>query len=144
MRAALIDNGTVLNVIVVDPDNDYTPPDGTELVELADDVVIEPGWLVNGTGYRRPPHRELTGGGVAISPDGVSTTVVTYTDTHDDAPDTVTFTVNGATKVVQLTAAGNAFLDVVSSTPGDTITVTVDALPDAVVTITVDEEAPSA
>ena len=55
-----------------------------------------------------------------------------------DAPAEVVFTVNGATQVVPLTG-DVAVIEVVSVTPGDTIAVTVDALPEQPVIITVEE-----
>lgn len=137
-RAALVDNdGNVTSVIIVDSAIGYTPPDGLTLAAVGSEPV-GPGWTYAGGTFTPPPARSLTVDRVTIPADGTTVAVVTYTDTHDDAPASVVFTVNGATKTVTLTAAGNAVLDVASSTADDTITVTVDALPEASVTITVE------
>lgn len=139
MRAALTDtDGQVVNVIVYDPDSDYTPPNGLTLDELADESPVGPGWTRNGDGtYAPPPVRDLIGGGT-IPPDGKTTATATYRDTHDDAPATVTFDVNG-TAAIEPLVDGEATIEVASTTPGDTITVTADALPGHAVTITVEE-----
>jgi len=53
MRAALIRDSLVENVIVVG--EDYEPPDGLDLVELADGEPIGPGFLRVGGGWQAPP-----------------------------------------------------------------------------------------
>lgn len=134
-RAALVDDtGAVTNVIVLDPAGKWTPPAGLTIRELPADSPVAPGWTQDGATYAPPP--ALGVDRTTIPADGTTPAVVTYRNTRPDAPASVTFTANGATQAVQL-AGGEARLEVVSSTPGDTVTVTVDALPGAAVTITV-------
>lgn len=134
-RAALVDaDGTVVNVVVVDPAGSWKAPKGLTVRPLPDDAAAGPGWTYDGTTYAPPPVRQMTVDRASIPADGTTPAVVTYADTHPDAPASVTFTVNGATQTVT-TTKGTAALDVVSTTPGDTITVTVDALPAATLTI---------
>jgi hypothetical protein len=71
-----------------------------------------------------------------IPADGVTAAVVTYTDPGTERTTSVAFTANGISESVDLDANGVALLDVVSSTPGDTITVSVDTIPNTV-TVTV-------
>lgn len=142
MRAAVTDTtGQVVNVIIVN-DTTFDPGPDLTLAVLPDGSTVGPGWRLVAGAWAEPPRRDLAANRDSIPGDGTTAATVTYTDTHDDAPTSVVFTVNGATKTVQLTAAGNAILDVVSSTPGDTVVVTVDALPDAAVTITVEGATP--
>jgi hypothetical protein len=70
-----------------------------------------------------------------IPPDGTTTAVVTYTDPGTEKTADVTFTVNGVAETVALDAQGVATLDVVSSTPNDTITVTTDTGLSVVITV---------
>jgi hypothetical protein len=47
---AVIDNGTVVNTVVWDGESDWSPPEGTELVSLADHPGVGIGWdYVDGT-----------------------------------------------------------------------------------------------
>lgn len=135
VRAALTDaSGNVTNVIVLDPAGGWAPPKGLTVRQLADTDLVGPGWAYDANGFHGPA--SLTVDPVTIPPDGTTAAAVTYTNTRADAPTSVTFTANGATKAVTL-ANGVASLDVSSATPGDTIDVTVDALPGATVTVTV-------
>lgn len=141
MRAAVTDTtGQVVNVIVVE-DATFDPGDGLTLTLLPDGSPVGPGWRLVSGSWVEPPRRDLTIDRTSIPANGTTPAVVTYTDTHDDAPTSVVFTVNGATDTVTV-VDGAAVLEVVSTTAGDTITVTVDALPDAAVTITVEGATP--
>ena len=53
MKVAIIRDGVVDNVIVP-PEGDYTAPEGSELVECEDDVVVGPGFTYDGQGFAAP------------------------------------------------------------------------------------------
>ncbi|MDN7595102.1 hypothetical protein QZM01_13695 [Burkholderia multivorans] len=55
-RFALVNNGTVENVIVLDADAPaFEPADGSLLVPLPDDSLIGPGWTRSGYDWTAPP-----------------------------------------------------------------------------------------
>ena len=132
----------VVNVIVLDDDADpaefVDAIGGGQLIPLDDHEggAWGVGWrYVNGAPVP-PPVRELSIDRQTIPADGTTAALVTYRDTHDDAPASVTFTVNGVDQAVDVTD-GVAELEVTGTVPGR-IEVTVDALPDQRV-ITVEE-----
>lgn len=84
MRAAVVNDGVVTNVILLDPDVVYEP-DG-ELVELADDSPVSPGWSCVDGECTPPPSRTVTLEG--------STVTVTTTYPEDEGAEVV-FTANG-------------------------------------------------
>lgn len=134
MRAALHDGSTVVNVIEYDPEAEYEARPGLTLIELPDDSTVGPGWRVDGDSFTAPPAQSLGADPTLIT--NAETSLVTYTDTRDDAPAQVTFTVNGAISTVAL-SDGIAELEVTPSAAGD-IAVSVDQdVPG--VTITVQE-----
>ena len=53
MRYALINDGTVENVILWDGSTDYEPPAGTTLVEIGSNIV-HIGYLYDGTTFTNP------------------------------------------------------------------------------------------
>lgn len=55
MRAALVSNGVVENVIVYDPENHYVPADGLTLIVLEEDAVAGIGWTYSGNAFAPPP-----------------------------------------------------------------------------------------
>lgn len=55
MRAALVSNGIVENVIVYDPENHYSPADGVTLIVLEEDAVVGIGWTYSGNAFASPP-----------------------------------------------------------------------------------------
>jgi len=57
MRYAVIENGTVTNVIVWDGETELNL--GGELVNL-DGIIAGPGWSYNGTTFIAPPEPEVT------------------------------------------------------------------------------------
>lgn len=124
MRAALIaDHGaTVENVVEYDPEAEYDPVEGYTLDTLPDGSPVGPGWRWDAErGYSSPPMRHLWCDRRELIADGADTVTVVYTDTHDDAPASVVFDVNGEPVEVQLTAAGNAHLDVAADEPGEIV-----------------------
>lgn len=139
MRAAVTTTtGQVVNVIVVEDDT-FDPGDGLTLNLLPNESPVTQGWrLVEGE-WVAPPRRDLTVDQDSIPGDGTTAATVTYTDTHDDAPTEVVFAVNGTASAATALVQGTASIEVVSSSPGDVITVTVDVLPDTQVAITVEE-----
>lgn len=54
MRAVLHDGTTVVNVIEYDPASDYEPGEDLTLVELEEDSVVGPGWVVAGDSFAPP------------------------------------------------------------------------------------------
>lgn len=55
VRAALVDeDGHVVNVILIDPDQDYTPRDGLTVYELDEDAPVDPGWRRTPDGFEPP------------------------------------------------------------------------------------------
>lgn len=121
MRAALHDGQLVDNVIVLDEDSDYQPPEGLTLITLPDDSPVGPGWR-HVAGEFTPPPRETLEAPAEVEAGGDPVDVI-YTNTHDDAPQAATFTVNGATATVDLTD-GTAVLEVTIPQPGP-VTITV-------------------
>ena len=141
MNFAHISSDRVVNIIVADDEETAVAvaPLGVSLVvDVTDQPQVALDWLYVDGELKPPPMRYMNTDRHSIPADGTTAATVTYTDTYPDAPEQVVFTVNGATKTVQVTSAGNAFLDVVSSTPGDSIVVSVDALPGTSLTITVE------
>lgn len=127
MRAALHDGVTVVNVIEYDPQVEYTPPEGFDLVELDDTSGVGPGWRVTAAGLAPPSFEDLSVSPVEISVGDQA--VAAYRNTFDDAPVVVTFDVNGATVTVPLTDS-IAELEITASAPGPiTIAVDQDVLP---------------
>lgn len=126
-RAALINGSRVTNVIIIDPEILYAPSGGQIVVTLPDNSPVGPGWTYDGATFTAPPTRTLTVDRASIPANGTTAAVVTYRDTFPDGPASVTFTVNGVAQAVTVTNS-EALLDVVSSTPGDTIEVTVGEL----------------
>jgi hypothetical protein len=58
-RAALVtDDGIVENVVIVDPEAEWEPPEGLELVELPDDSPVGPGWTGDGKEWIEPKGEE--------------------------------------------------------------------------------------
>lgn len=55
MRAALIRDGKVENVIVYDPAADFDPGEEFALVQLAEDSPVSTGWLAEGGDFHPPP-----------------------------------------------------------------------------------------
>lgn len=45
-RAAVVRDGLLENVVLVDPDTDWEPPGGTTLVALDDDEPVAPGFAL--------------------------------------------------------------------------------------------------
>lgn len=128
MRAAVTGTtGQVVNVIIVEDDT-FDPGDGLTLTALPDDSPVGPGWRLVSGAWVAPPRRDLAVDRASIPADGTTAATVTYTDTHDDAPTSVVFTVNGLdSNAVDLVDAAAA-LQVTSTTPGDVIEVTVGEL----------------
>lgn len=132
---AHIVDGEVVNV--VDAPADLTP--GWLLGALGGQGEIAPlsdfdpdpvgiGWKVIDGVPVPPPRRNLAVDRTSIPGDGTTAATVTYTDTHNDAPASVVFTVNGLdSNAVDLVGAA-ATLQVTSTTPGDVIEVTVNGL----------------
>jgi len=54
MRAAIVENGLVTNVIEVADLQSFTPPSG-ELVEIPDGTSAGPGWSYDGATFAPPP-----------------------------------------------------------------------------------------
>ncbi len=55
-RFALVNNGTVENVIVLDADAPaFEPDDGSQLVALPEDSLVGPGWGRSGDNWTAPP-----------------------------------------------------------------------------------------
>lgn len=126
MRAALInDDEVIVNVIEFDPELDYTPDAGIALVELTDERV-GPGWRRRGGSFVAPPEHSLRVAPSRIPADNDTASVVTYKNTHDDAPTEVVFNVNGATATTQL-FEGVAQIEVTAAYVED-ILVTCDSL----------------
>lgn len=137
MRSALIDsNGHVFNVVLVDPGIELElGPDVLQL-PLEDDSLVGPGWTWDGENYHEPVVVELVANRYEIPGDGSTAALVAYRNTGPDAPGMVTFSANGSVHTVTMSGT-EALLEITSSTPGDWITVTVDALPGAELTIRV-------
>lgn len=71
----------------------------------------------------------LVASSASIPADGQTASTVTYSDTRASAPESVVFIVNGvSSSQISLSSAGNAFLDVTSTTPDDIITVECNGL----------------
>lgn len=117
MRAALHNDSEVVNVIEYDPDAAYEPPEGLTLDALRDGARVGPGWRVRGGEYLPPPVESLTTDRDQVPADGSAAAVVTYRNTHDDAPASVTFDVNSATADEQV-IDGTAAIEVVAIEPG--------------------------
>lgn len=121
MRAALIADGLVHNVVEYDPEADYDAGDGVAIEVLPESSRVGPGWRWSeAEGYREPPARTLTANPLAVPADGATTATVTYRNTYDDAPVAITFDANGATTEVDLTD-GVAHLDVTAAQPGPVV-----------------------
>lgn len=62
-KAAIVSDDNVVNVVVYDPDVEWTPPEGFELHPLTeDDSFVSPGWARKPNGDwedRRPEPPEL-------------------------------------------------------------------------------------
>lgn len=138
---ALINDGVVSNTIVIDGATAAAfrargvwPPEQVEV----DITELDPrpgiGWAYDGAFHAPSSPPALVSDRDAIPADGATVAVVTYSNTRDDAPAEVTFTVNGTASTVTLDA-GTAELDVVAVAPGQ-ITVECDGL---TVTITAEE-----
>lgn len=54
MRHALVSNGIVENIIVLDPESDWTPPDGSTAVPVGEQSVLA-GYLYDGETFSPPP-----------------------------------------------------------------------------------------
>ncbi|WP_430230446.1 hypothetical protein [Paraburkholderia tropica] len=54
-RFAVVENGTVSNVILWDGEDAWTPPDGTQTVQLADTDIAGPGFSYDGSAFIAPP-----------------------------------------------------------------------------------------
>lgn len=139
MRAAVTDStGLVVNSILVE-DATFNPGPGLTLHILPEDSPVSKDWRKSGSDWVAPPRREFQGDGQTIPGDGSTAATVLYLDTYDDAPGSVVFTVNGTASSPVDLVNGEATLEIVSSTPGDVVQVTVDALPGKTVTIYVEE-----
>ena len=132
MLAALISNETVVNVIEYDPNAEYVPDEGVDIVGL--DVFAGIGWTYRNGEFIPPPSSSLFANPDNIVADSVASSLVEYHNTYDNAPTEVIFDVNGAQTTVPL-IDGVAQLEVIAQHPGD-ILVTVD---DLSVTITATE-----
>lgn len=54
-RYAIVENGTVVNVVIWDGDTTvWQPPKGTTANLLPDDSPVSPGWTFDGTNYAPP------------------------------------------------------------------------------------------
>jgi hypothetical protein len=54
-RYAVIDGNNVVNVILWDGDADWSPPEGTQTVELGDTAAVGPGFTYDGNAFIAPP-----------------------------------------------------------------------------------------
>ena len=54
MKYAMVEKSLVLNVILWNGDNDWTPPAGITMVSLADDSLVAPGWTYDGKQFISP------------------------------------------------------------------------------------------
>ena len=140
-RVALLDEfDNAINVIVVADDDPgptnggYVPPDNQTMYPLEEDSLVSPGWRLRGGIWQPSPTLSFF---TAPEESSVGTYVVVYTNTFDDAPTQVTFSVNGATTTVALTD-GVAELEITTSVPGP-IEVSVDVLPGEIITIMAEE-----
>ena len=120
MRAALIDKetGIVRNVIEYDPASNYEPEEQFDILILDDASSVSPGWTNTDGVFNPPPVKRLETTASEIQLGNSSVAEVKYTNTFDDAPLDVTFSVNGATATVAL-EAGEAALEVEALYPGD-------------------------
>lgn len=118
MRAALIENSVVVNLIEYDPNAVYSPGDNTALVEVSSEVFVDIGSRFIGGEFLPPPIKILEAEPIQILADNTSASIITYTNTHDNSPTEALFDVNGALATVDL-VDGSAQLEVTSSQPGD-------------------------
>jgi len=57
-RYAVVENGTVSNVVLWDGETDWAPPIGAASVALADTDAISIGWTYDGKQFAAPPESE--------------------------------------------------------------------------------------
>ena len=125
MRAALLLDDNVVNVIEYKPEVDYDPTP-YELVPIEEGTVIGPGWTRQNESFSPPSVHDLFGNPLEIPSDGETPAIVTYVNTTPTAPSEVEFDVNGVTTAVILDD-GVAQLEVTASQP-DTVIITCDGL----------------
>lgn len=133
MRAALVEDGVVTNIIEYDPEAEYDPGENIQVVEIGDQHA-DLGWSYANNTFAAPPTKSLTVSPDMIPADNNTPSVVTYTNTYSDAPTSVNVDINGSVTPVAVTK-GIAQLEVVAPTVNQ-ITVMVD---DLTATITVTE-----
>lgn len=51
---AVVENGSVINVVVWDGVSEWAPPDGAIAVDIPDDVPVGIGWLYDGSTFSQP------------------------------------------------------------------------------------------
>ena len=103
MITALIDaQGIVVNIIKLEPDSDYQPDKAFTLVEATEQVCL--GGTYDGVNFHNPPLPPgLTSDKTNISANAIDAATITYRHNSDIAiPATVTFTVNGVVKSIDL------------------------------------------
>lgn len=124
MNYALIKDGVVQNVIVVD-DVAWVEKYAADIGCVAEDVTakaVSAGDVKQGQEYVPPV--TISSSKPSISANGIDAVTVTYKDNRPNPPASVEGDVNGDPVTIQL-AAGVGTLDVTSNTAGDTVTVTI-------------------